>query len=406
MHLRTLAVAPLFIMLVVGCGNDRNRRGGTIIRGVRDSGVTTNPRDSGVVDPGRDGGVIPGRDAGFPPGRDAGFPPGRDAGFPPARDGGSVVSDPFDPNSAAQTWATSTCQYRTRCEPAFYGFLPSSEQECIATRLQTQSVVYGVFSQMINAGRLAFNRQAFDTCMASYRTGADCVLDLDPACEQMFVGTRGVGQSCMFGEECSGGAWCMTGGLGMCGSCQAPSQNGADCSTTVCAPGLVCANAGNQTICVPNTATVNQACGDINSGLCIGRLQCINAVCQRPAANGAPCDPAQTNNPDCDIFQSSVCTNGTCQTGTWGGAGSSCNPPGLCDSTSACNNTTTMCEALPGAGVACNNGNCAPGNYCNAQNNCAAQGATGATCTAAQECQESLWCVNGTCGLLTYSPCP
>ena len=88
MQLRTLAVAPLFILLVVGCGDDRKRRGGAIIQGVRDSGVVSNPRDGGsAIDSGRDGGsaIYSGRDAGFPPGRDAGF---SDARSTAPRDGG------------------------------------------------------------------------------------------------------------------------------------------------------------------------------------------------------------------------------------------------------------------------------------------------------------------------------
>lgn len=93
-----LAAVSVATLLVAGCGDERQRRGGVII--ARDAGPSS--IDTGVVV--RDAGFVPGRDAGFRdagsfPGRDAGFrdagrPPGRDAGFRDAgfRDAGSTTS--------------------------------------------------------------------------------------------------------------------------------------------------------------------------------------------------------------------------------------------------------------------------------------------------------------------------
>ena len=314
----------------------------------------------------------------------------------------------FDASGLATQFATANCEYRTRCEPAFYGFLGNNEATCINEQTDGNTNIYNAWRQTIAAGRMAFDQQVFDQCVAALAV-ADCVRGVAPGTCDFLTGMRQVGQQCGVTNECVANAFCPVGSFGMCAACTPRTPAGGDCSVTVCAVGTECLTVGTQRLCIPNTADVGVACGTVATGLCRGRMQCVgnggNFTCQRPSGPGAACDPAASVRPACNIFQNQTCVNNVCQTVSWVGVGGSCNAPSQCNVTAECDPGTGVCGGLPTAGQPCTPNNaCAVNHHCDV-GTCRADFADGATCAQDGQCESNRFCIDAMCGVYQWTEC-
>jgi hypothetical protein len=466
MRCTTSATLPSLLALslfALACSEDRTPAGpsGSTPK-PKDASVTNDP-DGGMVNPGMDATPNPGMDATPNPGMDATPNPGMDAtpGNPDAVacacdqnpnacdqgcacdprcmanpdggvvtpdsgpvtpfDGGVVTGDTFNAQQRAAAYAAAICAHRQTCEPVFTTYIPQNQQQCEQETTAAVLSAWSAYVPLITAGRMAFSASGFTQCIQSYTNGsADCAVGPDPAaCDNIFVGNRAEGAPCSASPECSN-SWCALTTIGACGVCTAYAQAGDDCSQNVCAPGTDCLelNDGSQ-LCIPNTAGLNQPCGEIATGLCRGHLQCVGPemgpfACTRPAAQGQACDTTGAA-ADCDIYANSACgANGTCGALNVAGPGTMCGmsaPTTLCNSTSRCDTATSQCVALPVGGGMCNaTVSCARGFFCQpnapgaAQGTCNAELATGTMCQASGQCAGNDYCISGSCGPLTFNP--
>ena len=335
----------------------------------------------------------------------------------PSVDGGVPATDPFDPAALATTYANTVCARRTRCDPAIYDFFSTNEMECVADFTAQVTATYSAFGNIIAANRLGFSQTQFNNCMQAIQT-ADCVLGItDNACDGIFTGSQGTGQPCALQAECSDGNFCAIQRLGDCATCQRNAIAGADCAGSVCESGTQCLPLNDgRSLCIPNTAGEGQACGQITTGLCRGRLQCVGAMsgaCARPVNRGDMCPtPPAMGAPataGCNIYQNDVCVNNVCVAVNWGGAGSACGDtasPNNCNGSGYCNTTTMQCDGYPGMGAMCYMERCADGHFCDLAGSCQPEKTSGASCMASGECGDNLWCVSGSCGTYSYAFCP
>lgn len=346
-----------------------------------------------------DAGVVP-PDAGVAPPDAQVAPP--DAGVPPV--------DTFDPRTVSAALAEAQCSYTARCEPALLAYLQQTQPACVAEQTAQNLATYVLFPAMFNAGRLGFSQSALDNCLRAFN-GADCHLGIEPSpCAEIFTGAQPVGQPCAFSLECRAEAYCSAAATGQCGQCTLRAQAGEGCSTSACAQGTRCMEVTNQgQLCIPDRGGLGDACGEVQTGLCRGRLQCVgdqSFTCQRPAAAGAMCTGDSAAQPACNIHQSSTCAGGTCSAVSWVGPGASCDPPNQCNRLGRCDMPAGgTCVAWPSAGETCFMGQCAPDHYCDVAN-CVRLKPRGATCIAGAECSGNLFCVNGACGDLSWTRCP
>ncbi|MCC7386868.1 MAG: hypothetical protein IT384_33840 [Deltaproteobacteria bacterium] len=373
--------------------------------------------------PGYDAGFFdaaPSSDTGFPP-QDSGFPNQDAAGFPDAVtpfDGGVLTGDPFNASTLAQQYAQAICAYQTRCEPAVYAFLGTTEPQCVTNTSARIVATWNAFSQIINAGRAAFRQSAFNACLQAYQS-ADCITGVAPAaCDGLFIGNRPSGVACGLSIECGPNLWCALSALGSCGTCQPVGQSGQDCSQTVCATGLDClqVDQAGSVACVPINAQENQACNTLQTGLCQGHLQCVGPAagpftCRRPATGTATCDANAETAPACNIYQNEACNTATqrCGAVTWLAPGGTCADTALCNSQGHCEPDmgNPNCTAYLTVGATCDQANdlCAAETaYCFGTT-CAALGASGQSCQSSAQCQDTLYCVGGSCGNLTWPVC-
>jgi hypothetical protein len=440
----SLRQCALLILLVSACSETRRPGGGTPPPGTpKDSGVNEggdtgvpNPTDTGggvcqcdvrlgVCDPGCacDPACVPGQDAGFfdanppfdgGPRPDSGFVGPPDTGLGPF-DGGVLMGDQFQRAMRATEYATAICRYQTRCQPAIYAYTNTNETDCITDLNARLNNIWSAYDSAITAGRLAFNATAFNACVSAYGTNADCILGPDTtACDGMFRGNRPTNVACALSVECASG-FCAISALGQCGSCQPFARNGEDCTQSICENGTDCFDVGGgQALCLPNNLQESAQCGTVQTGVCGGLLQCVGAMapgtCQRPAANGATCDPQTATGPDCNIYMNQACNvaagqmTGMCAAATFVGPGTACGTgTAFCNSQGRCDQATMMCAAWPGAGQTCFQGACADDLYCDQQGTCRATAGQGQTCMASDECSAEFFCVNSQCGPLTFN---
>ena len=342
-----------------------------------------------------------------PPPRDGGVITRPDTG---PYDGGVPPTDMFDPGSLAQRYATASCQFTTRCEPALHEFFGSNEAACITEQTAAIQSTWSAFSTVIGANRLGFSQTAYDQCIASLGN-ADCVLGPNPsACSGLFTGSQAIGQRCSFSIECLEGSFCNATSIGGCGSCTAEAGPGESCSGALCQSGTDCVElTDGSRVCVPDRQPEGAGCNTIQTGLCSGRMQCVGMQtfqCMRPAAPGATCDPMASTGPACNLYQNQVCgAANSCVAVSWVGAGSSCADANRCDRTARCDDTMgDQCIAYPLAGEQCFQGLCGDDLFCDVAN-CAALKPMGAACQASAECDGNLRCVSGTCNPLAWTNC-
>ena len=327
-----------------------------------------------------------------------------DSGVVGPPDSGVLPSDPFNPTASAPAFAAALCDYRARCEPALLQFENLTAGQCQQEVTAGQLGVWIAYGQAVQANRVVFSQSAFNTCV-SQMASEDCQLGLPDACDDYLTGTVLQGGGCSLLDECAPGFYC-TAAINQCGNCQPKVPSGGDCTTAACLEGLVCATAGTQQVCVARDSNgLGAACGQINTGLCRGRLQCINAVCARPAGPGATCDQNRQTAADCDIFNTYGCVNGTCTQLTWVGPNAACGDTNQCDIRGGCDATSMTCTAFPTTG-SCVMDRCAPTAYCD-NGTCRAKGGSGASCTDVNgSCNLGLFCDNSTCGMLRHITCP
>lgn len=324
---------------------------------------------------------------------------------------GPLVSDPFEAEPTALELARAICQTRAVCQPVLATYLPETEAQCEAV---VGAVVRGTHLAMvplITAGRVGFNRAAFDSCLADHVAARkDCGVGLTPgACDRYFEGRTARGKACSSSYECMPTSWCRADKVGGCGVCTARAGAGKDCSNTVCEVGMQCLSLGNTSVCVPASATLGQACGSVEDGLCRGKLQCVGdatATCVRAAGLGEACD-ASGIRADCDVYAGESCgADKTCVALTVVGPPSACGddaPDHLCDSASRCDSATRKCVVRPKVGEACSSSDpCQLDLYCGLENRCVPEGAVGASCNADFQCQDHLYCIDGQCSALRF----
>ncbi len=462
MRCTTSAVLPslLALSLFVACSSDNRTPGGGTVTpkpkdasttnedtGVSnptgDSGVTNPTDDSGVTNPTPDSGVVTNPDATVAcacdmnpnacdqgcacdtrcGGGDAGVVVTPDSGPATMFDGGVLTGDTFNAQQRAAEYAAALCNHRETCQPVFTTYIPQNRAQCESENTAAILSGWAAYQPLIAAGRMAFSQAGFNACVASLNAARmDCAVGIDPlACDNIFTGNRPAGAPCSASPECGAGLWCPLTALGGCGTCTPVALSGEDCSANICESGTECLelNDGSQ-LCIPNTAGLNQPCGQLATGLCRGHLQCVGPemgpfACARPAAPNAACSTDGTA-PGCDIYANSACgANNTCVPLTIGAPGTMCDPQGggtvLCNANSRCDTATSQCVALPVAGGMCNaNVSCASGFICqpnapgSAQGTCNAELATGAMCQASGQCGGNDYCINGSCGPLAFNP--
>lgn len=310
----------------------------------------------------------------------------------------------FDPVGVAEGIAVAFCAHRNRCEYAFEGFLGQTQQACIDEQATFLSARYTALGQMISADRVRFNETAYDSCIAAYAS-ADCEVGQEVGFCDYLLGQQPVGQACSDNNECVTGAYCDGNGTNLCATCRARAIAGQPCDTIPCADGTQCLAVGPQNLCIPFTASVGAACGTVASGLCRGRLQCVqgSATCERPAAAGAACDPQGQLRAACNIYVDQACDAGVCRDVTWVGVGQTCDAVNACTVEGNC--AGGLCGARASAGQICGaNGLCAQDHFCDATNFCRADLPEGQACAGGQ-CQTGLFCEVGICQAFRWSRC-
>ncbi len=171
--------------------------------------------------------------------------------------------------------------------------------------------------------------------------------------------------------------------------CSASSDGGAAStpgSTTCdadhpCAAGDECSSAG--------------VCQGPEGASCVTGAECISSSCDSTNRCGpGPVGTSCTSAADC---LTTTCTNGTCAKG---GGGASCSAASDCVSGTCTDGSCTAPTAAGGAGAPCSEStaatDCLSATCVNGQ---CAQGGQGAPCNSAQDCQEGMSCLSGSCGV-------
>ncbi|MFO0653286.1 MAG: hypothetical protein U0326_44105 [Polyangiales bacterium] len=270
-------------------------------------------------------------------------------------------------------------------------------------------------ASLVRGGTIRFDGAAASECLT--RVGTSCArndAELATLCRRAFTGTVAVGGACWRSEECASG-WCDHGtGTRMCpGACRAPLGTGAACTSDRQCMGWETGAAGCVSgmcaaVSMGAAAGEGQRCGVIPGTPasrvdCATGLACVNDMCRRVIAAGAPCTT------------SDACAAGTVCAPTVGTTTRTCAAPsalvrsatgGMC---SADGRTAPLCNPL--AHLECNAMNtcatlgdgamgsrCIPGNdllaaTCNeglrcdqTSRTCVPRAATGAACTRNSDC--------------------
>ncbi|MBI4819468.1 MAG: hypothetical protein HY791_24565 [Deltaproteobacteria bacterium] len=341
-----------------------------------------------------------------------------DAGVAP--DGGFPTTDPFVASTIVSQLGQALCDRQARCDLwiAASGANPAT---CQADYITRQAATFNAMKQAIDGNRIGFRQSQFSACL-SQLASADCDTGTLPGgpCDQWTYGTGLEGAGCTFTDECATGLYCAPSGSGFCGTCQPRLPAGQRCEQAACLENLQCFRVGDgqggaQELCLP-VAQENGTCGDVNTGLCSGNLQCVGAAapytCRRPVTTaGQACDPMLAN-PSCSIERNLVCgTNNTCTQINWNPAGGSCasnSPVDYCRDGLACTGVQNQetCVAPPAVGASCPDGFCAEGAYCDASSVCQSLKGAGQACTGL-ECQPGLICdpSSRVCGTLNWTRC-
>ncbi|MBK6683101.1 MAG: hypothetical protein IPG45_01395 [Deltaproteobacteria bacterium] len=328
-----------------------------------------------------------------------------------------VDGDPFDPAARATQLAQAICAHRAGCEPLSASYSGENEAQCTQREAALLRARWDAYPPLITRRRAAFVASRLDACLATYQAAlADCDLGPDLSlCDGIFLGSRPTGTSCGDSVECQAGLWC-TGLAPGCGLCIPKAAVGDSCLAAPCVDGARCLSAGvDDAVCVRDRAALGASCGDANTGLCRGHLQCVGApggalACARPAASGAICDVSGAA-PNCDLPSGYSCADtDRCEPATIVAPPAACGtsaPSNLCDRSSYCATASGQCEARAAAAEACDALiSCAPGLRCipdaagSPAGRCRAPLATGATCTSPLECAPTETCLAGRCGAL------
>lgn len=331
-------------------------------------------------------------------------------------DSGPLPTDPLDPVALAGEFATAWCGFREQCEPVLATYLPETRAECEARLGAKQRQYLEALVPLIAAGRAGFSRDAFTRCLQAIAAGRqDCARGVEPlACLDYVRGDAPLGAACATDVECTPDAFCDSASLDVCGTCKVRARAGERCETTICAPGLKCLDVGDSARCIPTTADVGAACGEVASGLCRGRLQCVGAttfVCTRPRTLGQSCDVTGSSEADCDIYGGAVCgSDELCVALEVVAPPATCGENAgahLCNSSSRCDIALSQCVSLPRATESCERvtAACAPGHFCGVDGKCVAEREDGQGCAGSAECAEPLYCIGGTCRPLAFAVC-
>lgn len=146
----------------------------------------------------------------------------------------------------------------------------------------------------VEAGRVVFHAEQFDSCLADIRAQkCDVKSSRWPAsCEQALEGQVALGDKCALDEECEGDAFCDRGANWSCpGTCRKLSDEGGLCRVSHnCREGLVCAGGS----CVA-LLEKDDDCSE-STTLCKSGLECVDGLCVSQdevwsAGEGEECDP-------------------------------------------------------------------------------------------------------------------
>lgn len=376
LHRSALLAATLFI----ACGEAEPN----------DAGLGAN--DAGTADSGADGGA------------------GDSGGIQP------VDGDPFDPAARATQLAQAICAHRAGCEPLAASHSGEDQAQCTQRESAWLRARWDAYPPLFARRRAAFVAAAFEACRDAYQAALlDCDLGPDLSrCDGIFLGSRPSGASCGDSVECQAGHWC-TGLAPACGLCIPKAAVGDSCRGAPCVDGARCLPASADDVrCVGDRVALGAGCGDTNTGLCRGHLQCVGPLggaltCARPAGAGALCDVSGAG-PNCDLSSGYGCADtDRCEPATIVSPPAPCGstaPTNLCDRGSYCA-ALGQCESKATVGAACDAlVSCAPGLRCvpdaagSPAGMCRAPLATGASCSNPIECAPTETCLAGRCGAL------
>jgi hypothetical protein len=239
-------------------------------------------------------------------------------------------------------YGNALCEAYGRCCPATGNAFDVDQCK------QFSSFQSSALDDMIQRGRLAFDAEQGDACMAALRGGADPCLDAPPmACQLAFVGRLGAGESCDDDSECAPPA---SGGRAECetdfdtgeGTCVAFARGkaGDACVAT-------CAEEGGSRSCFGSDLDAVGAECYLNDGFyCDGETK----SCKAQVALGEACQS------DMD-----------CREGFCGGE-------------------PRVCTALLADGSSCSHSDACASGYCNESEVCSPLTPLGSGCSNYDEC--------------------
>lgn len=209
-------------------------------------------------------------------------------------DGGSSLS--VDELSEAAVEAV--CDWLVDC-----GMMPDEE-----TCRESLNMSDGEFNQImadVEAGVILYDDEKAAECLASFAEAAceyDSAMDEPEACDEMFTGTRGTGETCYINEECASASCsiedCEEDEVCCVGACQesgGPIALGDECSLDdECADGAFCdydweseTGVCAEKVGLGEECTSFEACSE---GVCIYDDSWEVGTCVELPAEGEPCD--------------------------------------------------------------------------------------------------------------------
>jgi hypothetical protein len=177
-----------------------------------------------------------------------------------------------------------------------------------------------------------------NSCAQAYAAAA-CSTPVDsiPECTLM-PGSLATGAKCASSTQCAT-VYCNLAGVPLpvvdggssCGTCEVPSVPPLQCGDAgACVAPELCLSDGTGGVRCRRLSQEGEGCGA--QVPCGGGLACIASVCAHPKPAGASCvEPGE-----CDLSQSLLCINSTCQMPTWVEPGSPCRAPDQLCSGGAC----------------------------------------------------------------------
>jgi hypothetical protein len=183
---------------------------------------------------------------------------------------------------------------------------PRTEDQCRQDVAKSCGVATATLQFSANAGRVKFDAQVADTCLAALLAPSSCTtvgsdLPWVAACmTSPWTGTVADGGTCFFNFDCGSASTCTPAQV-----CKAlPGVNQA-CPTGVCAPGLFCNGVCTAQGGVGSACTADEEC--MSPLFCNTTL--AMPVCATKVAGGGACESSQ----ECESGQ---CSPGTCGSGT------------------------------------------------------------------------------------------